>query len=507
MTLIELNSEQARSVSTQNHLALFFGHPHGLQAFKHLGDAADLVRVVAAGEDLAGAAEADGQLKRARIEVNGIEVKLFKIGAGRARDVSAAFGKGFKTAVEALSQVRNGAAKMAEHPLDIGKSLRHAAEDEAGGGKSGVHEEADERHEPVIEHGFNADRVGGMNMNDSAKLVGRFPEGPETLVTERGAVDVGEDHCAAKLELLHAAAEFGDAGGGVTERKRGQSDKEAAFIGDDAGKGVIAEVRQADGGRRLFYMRAWRSERDNLRIDAGGAQHLLAVVDVAVAAHGDVVVAGIVQSRIFLCVIGDADGAWSLFNGLDVFRWIVMIMKVDDWHIFLKFRTLSLRRGGIPIATRISRFRISNVFACTAMKTDKINRKAGKIKPSLKRWKPRESITRRHRRDSYPFAGVVGSSNRTRAHLHPARVTLYAAFFRFCFATLAACLPKAVLVDFGRCAMVRFFFAAVAAFLIFRRAAARCFSLAIFSPYAMISTLMPLEVLHCALMRFGLAER
>src|SRR6185437_1301104 len=156
---------------------------------KHLGDAADLVRVVAAGEDLACAAEADSKLERAGIEVHGIEIKLFEIRAGRARDVFAAFGKGFKTAVEAFSQVWNGAAEMAEHPLDIGKSLRHAAEDEAGGGESGVHEEADERHEPIIEHGFNADRVGGMNMNDSAELVGRFPDRPETLVTERDAVD------------------------------------------------------------------------------------------------------------------------------------------------------------------------------------------------------------------------------------------------------------------------------------------------------------------------------
>src|SRR5438270_12953418 len=77
--MIELNSEQARGVAAEDELAVGVGDPHGLQALQHLGDAADLVRVVAAGEDLAGAGEADGQLKRARIEVDGIEEELFEI--------------------------------------------------------------------------------------------------------------------------------------------------------------------------------------------------------------------------------------------------------------------------------------------------------------------------------------------------------------------------------------------------------------------------------------------
>ncbi len=327
-----LYSQQLRGVPSQDHLSFLFGHPHGLQTLQHLGNAADLVRVVATGKDLAGAGEADGQLERAWIEVDGIEVKLFEVGAGRARDVFAAVGKGFITAVEAFGQVRDSAAEMAEHPLDVGKSLRHAAEDEAGGGKRGVHEEADERHEPVVEHGFNAHGVGGMNMNDGAELVGRFPDRPETLVTERSTVDVGEDHGAAEAELLHGATELGDGGGGVAERERGQSDEEAALVGDDAGKGVIGEARQADGGRRLFYMRARRGEGDDLGRDAGGAQHLLAVVDVAMAAHGDVVVAGIVQPGVAVVVMRDAHGAGALFDRFDVLGRIVMIMKVDDGH-------------------------------------------------------------------------------------------------------------------------------------------------------------------------------
>jgi hypothetical protein len=45
---------------------------------------------------------------------------------------------------------------------------------------------------------------------------------------------------------------------------------------------------------------------------------------------------------------------------------------------------------------------------------------------------------------------------------------------RLRFAAAAPFLPSAVRTDFGRCAMVRFFLAALAAFLMFLRAAAVC---------------------------------
>jgi hypothetical protein len=49
-------------------------------------------------------------------------------------------------------------------------------------------------------------------------------------------------------------------------------------------------------------------------------------------------------------------------------------------------------------------------------------------------------------------------------------------------ATFAACLPNAVLTDFGRWAIVRFRFAAAAAFLMFLLAADLCFALAMGPP-------------------------
>jgi hypothetical protein len=55
-------------------------------------------------------------------------------------------------------------------------------------------------------------------------------------------------------------------------------------------------------------------------------------------------------------------------------------------------------------------------------------------------------------------------------------------YFRLRLATFAACLPNAVRVRFGSFDIVRFRFAAAAAFLILRRAAARCLADAINTP-------------------------
>lgn len=62
-------------------------------------------------------------------------------------------------------------------------------------------------------------------------------------------------------------------------------------------------------------------------------------------------------------------------------------------------------------------------------------------------------------------------------------LNLYCERFLFFLATDEACLPSAVRTDLGRCAIVRFFFAADAAFLMFFRAALFCFVEAISTLY------------------------
>src|SRR5436309_218636 len=84
----------------------------------------------------------------------------------------------------------DGAGEMAEHPAAAGKALGHAAEDEARRGERGVEREADQRHQPALPHRLDADRGGGVDVNDRAEVVRPLPEGPELPVAQREAVDV-----------------------------------------------------------------------------------------------------------------------------------------------------------------------------------------------------------------------------------------------------------------------------------------------------------------------------
>src|SRR5262245_54375908 len=148
---------------------------------------------------MVGAGKGDGKLNRSRIEVHGVEIEFLQIRRWWTGDVLAAFGKSFVASVEPLAKIRNGAAEMAQHPADARKSFGDAAEHQAGRRERRIHQEADQRHEPVIEHGFHAYRIRGVYVEDGAQLVGRFVELPETLVAEGNAIDVREDHGAAEV--------------------------------------------------------------------------------------------------------------------------------------------------------------------------------------------------------------------------------------------------------------------------------------------------------------------
>jgi len=74
-----LNPQQPLHIPAQDHLPLFFTHPHRFQTLQHLGNTADLVRIVADGQDLAGAGKAHGQFQRMRIEVDGVEEALLDL--------------------------------------------------------------------------------------------------------------------------------------------------------------------------------------------------------------------------------------------------------------------------------------------------------------------------------------------------------------------------------------------------------------------------------------------
>ena len=239
---------------------------------------------------------------------------------------------------EPFGKIRNRAAQMSQHPLDVRKTFSHAAEDEACRGKRCVHEKADERHEPIVEHGFNTNRICWMNMNYSAEFVRGFPKRPETSVAKRDAVDVAENHYAGKLKLLHGAAQFGNRRRRIAKRQRGKRSEQSMLLGNDAGKSVIHKSCKPDSRCCALYVRAGRGKSNDLSVNAGISENLYTIFNVAMAGYRHVVIARVMQAWISGRVMRNTNRARSLFNGLDVFRWIEMIMKVDRWHIFLKFR-------------------------------------------------------------------------------------------------------------------------------------------------------------------------
>src|SRR5207249_5419116 len=103
-------------------------------------------------QDVIGAGEIDGQLQCPDIEVDGVVIELSEVLAGWAIDVCTAFLEGVKSAIEPLDQIRNGAAEVAESPLDSGKPADHAAEDQAGGGQRGIERKATNRNRPFRRH-------------------------------------------------------------------------------------------------------------------------------------------------------------------------------------------------------------------------------------------------------------------------------------------------------------------------------------------------------------------
>ena len=91
-------------------------------------------------------------------------------------------------------------------------------------------------------------------------------------------------------------------------------------------------------------MGAGGGEGEHLRIDSVLDQHLLAVVDVAVAGDGDVVIAGVVDARIAVLVDGYFDGAGAGAQGVQVDRGIEVVVKINDGHASSDRQAILTRR-------------------------------------------------------------------------------------------------------------------------------------------------------------------
>ncbi len=78
-----LQAEQPAGIAAQD-LFLLPGRDFQLvDGAEHFSEAADLVGIVAAGQNMPGACKIDTELQGQRIEIDGIEIKIFQVGAGR----------------------------------------------------------------------------------------------------------------------------------------------------------------------------------------------------------------------------------------------------------------------------------------------------------------------------------------------------------------------------------------------------------------------------------------
>ena len=120
--------------------------------------------------------------------------------------------------------------------------------------------------------------------------------------------------------------------------------KRPRLVSRISGEGVVDQRGEARGGGGRFDVSAGRGQREHLRIDAVLDQHLLAVVDVAMAGDGDVVIAGIVDARIAVLVDGDFDGAGAGAQRVQVGGRIEVIVKINDGHASSDRQAILTRR-------------------------------------------------------------------------------------------------------------------------------------------------------------------
>src|SRR5438876_5830502 len=79
-------------------------------------------------------------------------------------------------------------------------------------------------------------------------------------------------------------------------------------------------------------MRARRREAEHLPINAMLVQHGLAISDVAMTAHSDVVVARVMQNRVAVAVDRHLNSARSGAERVEIRLRIKVIVEVDDLH-------------------------------------------------------------------------------------------------------------------------------------------------------------------------------
>src|SRR5262249_17840489 len=106
-----VQAQQCRGIRASDPCALELGDGQLGGRVEHRRDAADLVGVIAASQDMVGAREADRELERTLIEIDGIVIKIPQVRARWPLNVRPTFAERVEAAVQPLGEVRNGATE------------------------------------------------------------------------------------------------------------------------------------------------------------------------------------------------------------------------------------------------------------------------------------------------------------------------------------------------------------------------------------------------------------
>jgi hypothetical protein len=131
-----------------------------------------------------------------------------------------------------------------------GVPLDDAAEDELRRRERRVHQESDQRHQPVVQHRFDTRRVRRVDVDDSIQIIGFLPQWREARIGKRNVIDVAEDHGARQVKLGHRALELRNRRRGIVERQRRQRRKSAAAVAGGRGKRIVDHPGERSRQRR-----------------------------------------------------------------------------------------------------------------------------------------------------------------------------------------------------------------------------------------------------------------
>src|SRR5260370_17836843 len=105
-------NQQARGVSAEDCGAVGLRDIQRRDAVEHLAQASDLMRIVAAGQDVIRARKVDRELQRVAVEIYRVVVELLQVFAWRPIDIPAAFLERLESAFEPLAAIRTPTAQV-----------------------------------------------------------------------------------------------------------------------------------------------------------------------------------------------------------------------------------------------------------------------------------------------------------------------------------------------------------------------------------------------------------